>query len=202
MLVPSVEMQEDDDDVPKLKPLPEIKLVSAFHQTLDTILTCHENNNDDSYIPILDTITDQSVRQPLAIWCPLVNESAMKLFTQKFHIQAHFELIRRSFLFSDDRFSSGIVDALFSSQGVMGLKLHGNHRWPPRTSDLNMALRAVLLEGIAHMPSQIKGHICSGHEDQNIDDLITFGVREGDTQWRDPRSTYKLYLHEHMSWGI
>ncbi|KAI8142830.1 Spc98 family-domain-containing protein [Fennellomyces sp. T-0311] len=187
MSVPSVEMEEDDD-VPTLKPLREIKLVSEFHRTLDAILTCHESDSDESYIPTLDTITDQSVRQPLAIWCPLVNESAMKLFTQKFHIQAHFELIRRFFLFGDDRFSSGIVDALFnSSQGVMGLRLHGSYRWPPHTSDLNMALRAVLLEGLAHMPSQIKGHICTGHEDQDIDDLITFGVREGDSQWRDPR---------------
>ncbi|KAI7847208.1 Spc98 family-domain-containing protein [Circinella umbellata] len=229
------EKVEQEYKVPTLKALDqEIKLVSDFHKTLDTILLCHQrqqqqqqqpadNNDSDQdnkfgYIPVVQTITDQSVHQPLAIWCPLVNESAMKLFTEKFHIQAHFELIRRFFLFGDDRFSNAIKDALFINNNdnkgdqdgynfvVGGIKLHHNNnsknnsgiQWPPRTSDLNMALRAVLLESLAQIPEEIKGYICKTHNqlllDQDImdiEDLLTFGVREKqqNNQWRDP---YKI----------
>ncbi|KAI9492981.1 Spc98 family-domain-containing protein [Zychaea mexicana] len=221
--------QETNNLIPTLKPLDqEIKLVTDFYKTLDTILLCHpidDSHRTDKnlqYIPVLHTITDQSVHQPLAIWCPLVNESAMKLFIEKFHIQAHFELIRRFFLFGDDRFTSAMVDALFSTGAdneeepgdsgsrtaavVVGIKLHGRTKqWPPRTSDLNMSLRAVLLESLAQMPADIQGDICKPHQQQqqqqqsldqatvDIDDVLTFGVREeqGDhgnsKRWCDAR---------------
>ncbi|KAI9253896.1 gamma-tubulin complex component protein [Phascolomyces articulosus] len=234
------EEQEDGEEtniqVPTLQALDQdIKLVGDFHKTLDTILLCHQqqqqqdsnNDSDDflhdhSFIPVVQTITDQSVHQPLALWCPLVNESAMKLFIEKFHIQAHFELIRRFFLFGDDRFSNALAEALFinnnhkrqEQQGAIfvgGIRLHDGGRnsnrmmvkqWPPQTSDLNMSLRAVLLENLAQIPEDIKGYICKPHHpllDQSLvdlDDLLTFGVREIDPlqqddrpRWRDP---YKI----------
>ena len=224
---------KQENKVPALKALDqEIKLVSDFHKTLDTILLCHQgqqqepadDNDPDQdkfgYIPVVQTITYQSVHQPLAIWCPLVNESAMKLFTEKFHIEAHLELIRRFFLFGDDSFSSAIKDALFINHNnnkedqegdifvVGGIKLHHSNnnknssgiQWPPRTSDLNMALRAVLLESIAQMPEEIKGYICKPHHqllldqaNMEIEDLLTFGVREKqqNDQWRDPHGKLK-----------
>ncbi|KAI9322154.1 Spc98 family-domain-containing protein [Dichotomocladium elegans] len=200
ILSDKAEDEHKDRQAPSISRLREISLVSEFSSTLDWIMETHQNpkNTDPEYfIPSLDTIAAQSVHQPLEIWCPLVSESSMSLFIHKFHVQDHLNFLHRFFLFGDDIFSGSIVSALFG--GDKRSALHAETRtygrqWPPRASDLNMSLRAVLLESIAHIPDKVKRRIARATDQYgqtlDIDDMITFGVRETrpDSTWRDPRA--------------
>lgn len=188
--------------IPSLQPLKELEFTNDFSRTLDRIMSNHASLDPDHFIPTLEIILNQSIHRPLQVWCPLVNESALRLFTHQFHIQDHFRLLQQFFLFGDANFRASLMNMLLMTDeersGVTGadVRMHGD-QWPPRASALNMSLKAVLLESIAQIPDQVKEHICKPIQEQqqtavtamHLDDLLSFGVRDTlyDSPWCDPR---------------
>lgn len=139
------EMSLDNDElIPEtltleLEPLDtNLDLKGDFLNTL-TQLIQHQQQTDN-FIPTIDTIIEQSYLQPLRKWCPLLNESFMSSFLHQFKLQSHLTLLFNHYLFGSAKFVTGLENTLFDS-----LDLSHSCRWPPRPSDINMALRNLLL---------------------------------------------------------
>ncbi|ORZ02411.1 Spc98 family-domain-containing protein [Syncephalastrum racemosum] len=154
-------------------------------------------SNPDFYIPSLSTVVEQSIHAPLATWCPLVNRSALHLYFEQFKIKGHLSLLHDFFLFGNPVFVAGLTQGLFQETVP--------DTWPPHVADLSLALRAVILEALSQMPEdqrEVMSHI--GLEDTvDIDNLITFGVRETTrtSAWCDPTAVEALdflYLGYHV----
>ncbi|KAG0179588.1 hypothetical protein DFQ29_001907 [Apophysomyces sp. BC1021] len=183
---------------PSLAVLEDLDLTGEFSKTLHGVMEHHqllaehvqENTNTTYFIPTLDVITSESIHRPLRLWYPLVNESAMNLFMRQFNAREHLKMLHRYFLFGEGTFVSGIVNTLFANgedprapeRAGLRLRLHSQIGWPPRPSELNMPLRAVLLESMAQIPEKDKSSIMKSIQGHMIseqpDNLITFGVRE------------------------
>lgn len=184
---------------PRLQPLDTIDLAGEFIYTLQELLNHHHQSiltgsgtgaaASDHYIPIIDIIKYHSIQRPLQIWCPLVNESVMHLFFNHFHIKDHFSILYNFFLLGDEVFRSGLTKALLSTDDnndgrsvVAGISLK-EHCWPPKASDLTMALRVTVLESMSLLPGETRSRLCAAWDgDMDIDDLITFGVRDSNKQ--------------------
>lgn len=205
------------DEFPRLSPLPDLDLTSEFSATLQEIMTYHQacmngqpDEQYDSFMPSFEIITRQSIHPPLTIWCPLLNESAMRLFFHHFKIQEHLEHAHRYFLFGDPVFSSGISRLLFGNNtdddtsvyaGI--LLFSGNNQWPPQASELNMALRSLMLESISMLSENVTRDLCAPFLSEqnsliNVEDLVAFGMRQGDSNspWNDPRSKLSGHMAE------
>ncbi|CEP12780.1 hypothetical protein [Parasitella parasitica] len=164
------DLQSMQHDIPALPPLDTKQ--SDFAQRLLQLL---EDETKHS-IPTLDTITLQSYTLPIQAWCPLLNESFMISFLDQFKLESHLLLLHRYFLFGNGVFVNGLKATLFSSSSI-GLNHMGNC-WPPKSFDLNLALRSLLLENAAH----------------EYDDLVKFSIRKttANSQWNHPHAVEAL----------
>jgi hypothetical protein len=171
-------------------------LTGQFAITLSLIIETNNTNTHDYFIPTLDTITIENYIRPLQIWCPLLNESFMTCFLTRFKLEYHLSLLHDYFLLANGVFASGLKSVFYQdSRRPLTLLLNGNraHIWPPRSFDLNMVLRALLLESSS-----------SG------EDLITFGVRKDNStkRWTNPNgknimgNSYVICLALTISFGL
>ncbi|KAI8644354.1 Spc98 family-domain-containing protein [Parasitella parasitica] len=164
------DLQAMQHDTPTLPPLDTKQ--SGFAQRLLRLLQDETRHS----IPTLDTTTRQSYIEPIQTWCPLLNESFMISFLDQFKLQSHLSLLYRYFLFGNGVFVNGLKATLFSSSSI-GLNHMGNC-WPPKSFDLTLALRNLLLENAVH----------------THDDLVTFSFRKttANSQWNHPHAVEAL----------
>ncbi|OAD05229.1 hypothetical protein MUCCIDRAFT_80323 [Mucor lusitanicus CBS 277.49] len=157
-------------DIPTLPPLPVDTKQSDFSIKLMQLLQDETNHS----IPTLDTITLQSYIVPIQTWCPLLNESFMISFLNHFKLQSHLSLLHRYFLFGNGTFVNGLKATFFAKIGLN----HMGDCWPPKMSNLNLALQSLLLENSQH----------------EYDDLITFFVRKTtpESPWSHPHAVEAL----------
>ncbi|KAF7725877.1 hypothetical protein EC973_009209 [Apophysomyces ossiformis] len=205
---------EEAQIVPSLAPLKDIDLSREFSKTLRCVMRHHqslsespqENSDVNYFIPVLDIVTFESIRKPLLLWYPLVSGSAMKLFIHKFSIRDHLMMLYRYFLLGEGTFVSGIVNTLLASgedpkapeRAGLRLRLQSRVAWPPRTSELNLPLQALLLETMGQISEKerlrilksIQGHMVS----EQLEDLITFSVRDINehSEWKRPEAVGAL----------
>lgn len=137
-----------------------------FTTTLSDLIQQQQQNN---FIPTVDTLTHQSLMKPLEMWCPLLNESFMSSFLHQFKLQLHLSLLYNYFLFGNGTFVNGLKETFFKT----GVSLSHSGRWPPRSYDLNMALLDLLADT---------------EQDEEGQDLLTFSIRETteSSSWRNP----------------
>lgn len=150
--------------------IPTLPVLESFKQSDFSIKLLQVLQDETTHsIPTLDTITRQSYIGPIQTWCPLLNESFMISFLNQFKLQSHLSLLYRYFLFGNGTFVNGLKSTFFSSS--IGLNHMGNC-WPPKSFDLNLALRSLLLENAV----------------QEYDDLVTFSIRKStnNSQWNHP----------------
>jgi hypothetical protein len=153
-------------------------LKGDFTRTLNDLIGHQQLQLSNNFIPTLDTITHQSYMKPLQIWCPLLNESFMSSFLNQFKLQLHLSLLHNYFLFGNGTFVSGLKETFFKNGRI---SLYHKGRWPPRSYDLNMALRDLLLER-------------SSEKEGEEEDLFTFSIREANesSYWLNPNGKYPL----------
>ncbi|KAI8373225.1 gamma-tubulin complex component protein [Radiomyces spectabilis] len=190
--------------LPSLSPLPQEEFCSEFSRTLEKIMKYHTMSRKDSAdniidyaIPMLDTIIEQSLHQPLQIWCPLLNNSAMSLLLNQFGLEDHLSLLKRYFLFGDDLFVAGLCNVLLPTGSdddnvETGFPISRQDTWPPKLTQLNTSLRAVILDAVSQIPEIERRRICSSVQSErptlDIEDILTFSIREknGVNGWMNP----------------
>ncbi|KAI7904571.1 Spc98 family-domain-containing protein [Cokeromyces recurvatus] len=132
---------------------------SDFLNTLNEIIKYHQHQHHGFFIPTIDVITVQSYLKPIQLWCPILNESVMSSFLTQFKLESHLSLLYQYFLFGNGTFVNGLKTTLFSKQeGKIGLDFMGDC-WPPRASDLHLALRDLLLENEIEEENLITFHL-------------------------------------------
>ncbi|KAI8881064.1 hypothetical protein K501DRAFT_253958 [Backusella circina FSU 941] len=156
------------------------ELTGQFVITLSLIIETNNTNAHDYFIPTLDTITIENYIRPLQIWCPLLNESFMACFLTRFKLEYHLSLLYDYFLLANGVFASGLKSVFYQdTRRPLTLSLNDNkaHIWPPRSFDLNMVLRALLLESSS-----------------SSQDLVTFAVRKDSStkRWANPNAVEAL----------
>ncbi|KAI8994524.1 Spc98 family-domain-containing protein [Pilobolus umbonatus] len=135
-------------DMLTLKILGSPKLTTEFSDMIAYILSNPPTDMTNFYdfIPSFDTVIVQSYTKSLKMWCPLLNESFMTSFLCQFKLDTHLINIYNYYLCGDGRFITGLMDAFFDDKlDRIDIQVSKSH-WPPLSSDLNITLKALLLE--------------------------------------------------------
>lgn len=168
-------LMQDDGDMPfKLTFLDTTSLnlmKGEFLLTLTKIIG--HQQEPTNFIPTIDTITNQSYLQPLQMWCPILNQSFMSSFLHQFKLQYHLSLLYDHYLLASPNVIIGLENTFFDESST---SLSHTNRWPPRATDLNIALLDMLIES-------------------NDDQVFTFTLRESKetSVWLNPNGKFIYY---------
>ncbi|KAF9580219.1 hypothetical protein BGW38_003228 [Lunasporangiospora selenospora] len=135
-------------------------------------------------VPPLTVLADYSLKYSIRARTSLIHTCVLSLYFHDLNLRGYFDIVGRFLLMRDGSFRARLSEALFDeetgllfkavyaannpadhNQTSTGLSMarHKGKKWPPRTGELEMALRAVLLDSL--QPVTADSDIGGGHSE-------------------------------------